>query len=75
MAFAVLCGHHRGAHVGHLHSAALSVAAGPDGICEVSNKDDFEWGGVFQMNPGRKYLSDAEYKNIIEKIKENLGDV
>lgn len=31
-----------------------------------------EWGGVFQMNPDKKYLSDAEYQEMIEKIKANL---
>ncbi len=31
-----------------------------------------EWGGVFQMNPGKVYLSDAEYAEMIEKIKAEL---
>ena len=31
-----------------------------------------EYGGVFQMNPGKTYLSDAEYTEMIEKIKANL---
>ena len=31
-----------------------------------------EWGGVFQMNPGKVYLSDAEYEEMIKKIKANL---
>ena len=31
-----------------------------------------EWGGVFQMNPGLKYLSEAEYAEMIEKIKACL---
>lgn len=31
-----------------------------------------EWGGVFQMNPDKVYLSDAEYAEMIEKIKANL---
>ena len=31
-----------------------------------------EWGGVFQMNPGKVYLSDEEYAEMIEKIKANL---
>ncbi|SDH23346.1 HIT family protein [Marvinbryantia formatexigens] len=31
-----------------------------------------EWGGVFQMNPDKKYLSDAEYEEMIEKIKACL---
>ena len=35
-------------------------------------KDDFEWGGVFEMNPQKKYLSEQEYENMIQKIKANL---
>ena len=35
-------------------------------------KDEFEWGGVFLMNPDRKYLTDAEYSEMIEKIKAAL---
>ena len=35
-------------------------------------KDEYEWGGVFEMNPGRTYLSDEEYAEMIEKIKANL---
>lgn len=35
-------------------------------------KDGDEWGGIFQMNPGKVYLSDAEYAEMIEKIKANL---
>ena len=31
-----------------------------------------EWGGVFQMNPGKVYLTDEEYAKMIEKIKANL---
>ena len=31
-----------------------------------------EWGGIFQMNPGKVYLTDAEYEEMIDKIKENL---
>lgn len=34
--------------------------------------DEFEWGGVFAMNPQRVTLSDAEYAEIIQIIKENL---
>ena len=34
--------------------------------------DGPEWGGVFAMNPRQTYLSDGEYADIIEKIKENL---
>lgn len=31
-----------------------------------------EWGGVFQMNPQKTYLSEEEYEEMIRKIKENL---
>ena len=31
-----------------------------------------EWGGTFQMNPDKVYLSDAEYEEMIEKIKKCL---
>ena len=34
--------------------------------------DEFEWGGVFAMNPDIKYLSDEEYAEIIEQIKKGL---
>ena len=29
-------------------------------------------GGVFEMNPGKVYLTEAEYEAMIEKIKANL---
>lgn len=35
-------------------------------------EDEFEWGDVFAMNPGRTYLTDAEYAAIIDAIKVNL---
>ena len=31
-----------------------------------------EWGGTFTMNPDKVYLTDAEYAEMIEMIKENL---
>lgn len=34
--------------------------------------DEFEWGSTFEMNPNRKYLTEEEYKEIINKIKDNL---
>ncbi len=33
---------------------------------------EFEFGGVFEMNPGRVTLSDAEYAEMIAKIKAAL---
>lgn len=35
-------------------------------------KDGYAFGGVFEMNPQKKYLSDAEYDSVIQKIKANL---
>ncbi len=35
-------------------------------------KDEFEWGGVFAMNPARKTLTEAEYAEMIAKIKACL---
>ena len=35
-------------------------------------KDEFEWGGVFAMNPGSIKLTDEEYAEMIAKIKANL---
>ena len=31
-----------------------------------------EWGGIFQMNPGKVYLTEEEYAAMIQKIKDNL---
>ncbi len=35
-------------------------------------KDGYEWGGVFAMNPQEKFLTDAEYEEMMQKIKDNL---
>lgn len=35
-------------------------------------KDGYEWGGVFAMNPGEKYLTAQEYAELVEKIKNEL---
>ena len=35
-------------------------------------RDGFEWGGVFAVNPGQTKLNDAEYAEMIEKIKSKL---
>lgn len=34
--------------------------------------DGPDYGGTFQMNPGKVYLSDAEYADMIDKIKAEL---
>ena len=35
--------------------------------------DEFEWGGVFAMNPKRKYLTDTEYAQMVAEIAAELG--
>ena len=35
-------------------------------------KDAFEWTSVFQMNPKQTFLTDAEYDQMIRRIRENL---
>lgn len=35
-------------------------------------KDQYEWGGVFAMNPGQVTLTDAEYAGMINKIRNCL---
>ncbi len=35
-------------------------------------KDEFEWGGVFAMNPQQKFLSDEEYEELIRLYREKL---
>ena len=36
-------------------------------------EDQFEWGGVFAMNPKRKYLTDAEYAAMVSEIAAGLA--
>jgi diadenosine tetraphosphate (Ap4A) HIT family hydrolase len=35
-------------------------------------KDGYGFGGVFEMNPQKIFLSEAEYSEVIEKIKAGL---
>ncbi len=35
-------------------------------------KEGFEWGGTFEMNPQKVFLTDAEYDEMIAKIKSCL---
>ena len=35
--------------------------------------DEFEWGGTFAMNPKRTFLSEAEYADLVAKIKAELA--
>lgn len=35
-------------------------------------RDGDEWGSIFQMNPGKTFLSEEEYRIMINRIKEAL---
>ncbi len=35
-------------------------------------KDEFEWGGIFAMDPKQKTLTDAEYDELIKELKKYL---
>ena len=35
-------------------------------------ENEFEWGGTFEMNPGKVTLTDADYEDIAEKIRQAL---
>ena len=56
----------------------VNYGAYGDGGCHLhfhlvpKYKDEFEWGTPFVMNPGKTYLTDAEYAEMIEKIKAAL---
>jgi len=60
------------------HPDKVNYGAYGDGGCHLhfhlvpKYKDQFEWGTPFAMNPGKTYLTDAEYDDMIEKIKAAL---
>jgi diadenosine tetraphosphate (Ap4A) HIT family hydrolase len=60
------------------HPDKVNYGAYGDGGCHLhfhlvpKYKDEFEWGTPFAMNPGKIYLTDAEYDEMIAKIKEHL---
>ncbi|VBB08335.1 histidine triad (hit) protein [Lucifera butyrica] len=35
-------------------------------------EDEFEWGGIFAMNPNRKYLTMEEYNVLLDMIQKAL---
>ena len=42
-------------------------------LCPKYSSDEFEWGGVFLMNPDRKYLTDEEYSKMVEELKAEIA--
>ena len=60
------------------HPDKVNYGAYGDGGCHLhfhlvpKYAGEFEWGTPFAMNPGKTYLSEAEYAAMIEKIKAHL---
>ena len=56
----------------------VNFGAYGDGGCHLhfhlvpKYKGEFEWGTPFAMNPGKTFLTEAEYGEMIEKIKAAL---
>ena len=56
----------------------VNYGAYGDGGCHLhfhlvpKYQGEFEWGSVFHMNPGKVYLTEAEYAEMIAKIKAAL---
>lgn len=75
--FADVCRAAKAIHAA-FHPDKLNYGAYGDTGCHLhmhlvpKYKGGDEWGGVFQMNPGKVFLTDAEYAEMIEKIKANL---
>lgn len=60
------------------HPDKVNYGAYGDGGCHLhmhlvpKYKDGFEWASTFAMNPGKVYLTDGEYADMIQKIKDAL---
>ena len=60
------------------HPDKVNYGAYGDGGCHLhfhlvpKYEGQFEWGTPFAMNPGKTYLTEAEYDEMIAKIKEAL---
>ena len=60
------------------HPDKINYGAYGDGGCHLhfhlvpKYSGEFEWGTPFAMNPGKTFLNDAEYEEMIQKIKAAL---
>ena len=60
------------------HPDKVNYGAYGDGGCHLhfhlvpKYRDGFEWGTPFAMNPKQTYLTDAEYEEMIRRIKAAL---
>ncbi len=61
-----------------LNPEKINYGAYSDKLCHLhfhlapKYVDGPDYGGTFQMNPGKVYLSDAEYQEMIDKLKAQL---
>lgn len=75
--FADVCRAAKAIHAA-FHPDKLNYGAYGDTGCHLhfhlvpKYRDGFEWGGVFEMNPGLKTLPPEGYEEMIQKIKDNL---
>ncbi len=75
--FADVCRAAKAIHAA-FHPDKLNYGAYGDTGCHLhmhlvpKYKNGDEWGGVFQMNPGKVFLTDGEYAEMIERIKACL---
>jgi len=60
------------------HPDKVNYGAYGDGGCHLhmhlvpKYRDGFEWASTFAMNPGKTYLTESEYADMIQKIKDAL---
>ena len=60
------------------HPDKINYGAYGDGGCHLhfhlvpKYRGEFEWGTPFAMNPGKTFLTDAAYEEMIQKIKAAL---
>ena len=65
-------------HVNDLNPEKINYGAYSDKLSHLhfhlapKYVDGPDYGGIFQMNPGKVYLTDAEYQELIDAIKANL---
>jgi len=56
----------------------INYGAYSDKLCHLhfhlapKYKDGLDYGGIFQMNPQKTYLTDEEYQQMIEEIKKYM---
>ena len=52
----------------HLHMPSYFLGT----FTEYPYVDGPDYGGTFQMNPGKVYLTDVEYQELVEAVRSKL---